>query len=98
MTDWIDKLLGIGACFDWITPAVSFAQDAVNGPVYDFGIKAGAGFTRGDVKKMLNRAGVKNWGRIFTISGILMVTVNAQDAETARAVFAHYRVPLDYGA
>lgn len=91
----LDRVLNIASAFDWITPALAFAQDFLNGPVADFGIPENAGWSRRDIKRLLSRYGVRVWGLIFS-RGILMFTVPKTQAKWAYYLLKRAGVPILY--
>jgi hypothetical protein len=91
----LDQVLNIGSAFDWITPAMAFVQDFLNGPVADFGIPENAGWSRRDIKRLLSRYGVRVWGLIFS-RGVLMFTVPKSQARWAYYLLEREGVPILY--
>jgi hypothetical protein len=91
----LDRVLNIACAFDWITPALAFAQDFVNGPVADFGIPANAGWSRRDIKRLLSRYGVRVWGLMFS-GDTLMFTVPKAQARWAYYLLEREGVPILY--
>lgn len=93
----LDKLLDIGASFDWITPTWAFIQDAANGNPADFGIPANAGFDRGDIKRLLSKRGINVWGLMYNTGGdLLMFTVHKSQARQTRTALQQAGVPILY--
>lgn len=91
----LDRVLNIACAFDWISPALAFAQDFLNGPVADFGVPANAGWSRRDIKRLLSRYGVRVWGLIFS-RGVLMFTVPKAQARWAYYLLEREGVPVLY--
>ncbi len=91
----LDRVLNIGCAFDWITPALAFAQDFLNGPVADFGIPANAGWSRRDIKRLLLRYGVRVWGLMFS-GDTLIFTVPKSQARWAYYLLEREGVPILY--
>lgn len=91
----LDRVLNIACAFDWITPALAFAQDFLNGPVADFGIPANAGWSRRDIKRLLSRYGVRVWGLMFS-GDTLMFTVPKAQARWAYYLLEREGVPILY--
>jgi len=93
----IDKLLSIGCAFDWITPTIAFIQDFFYGPVGDFGIPANAGWSRKDIKRLLNHYRVHVWGLMYNLPGeVLLFTVEKHQAPLAFEVLYYAGVPILY--
>jgi hypothetical protein len=91
----LDRVLNFACAFDWITPALAFAQDFLNGPVADFGIPAHAGWSRRDIKRLLSRYGVRVWGLMFS-GDLLMFTVPKAQARWAYYLLKREGVPILY--
>jgi hypothetical protein len=91
----LDRVLNFACAFDWITPALAFAQDFLNGPVADFGIPANAGWSRRDIKRLLSRYGVRVWGLMFS-GDLLMFTVPKAQARWAYYLLKREGVPILY--
>jgi hypothetical protein len=89
--NWLD----LACAFDWITPAAAFINDARNGPPADFGMPALAGWSRGDVRRLLSRYGVKVWG-LMVNGDTLMFTVPKSQAKWAYYLLEREGVPLMY--
>lgn len=83
----MDKFLTTAGAFDWITPTVAYIQDFINGPACDFGIPADAGWSRGDVKRLLKKHDIRVWGLMLNLSGdLLMFTVPEMHSQQTRAL------------
>ena len=92
-----DKLLTIGCAFDWITPAVAFIQDFLNGPAGHFGVSANPYWGRKEIKRLLRHYDVKVWGLMYNYNAeILMFTVRRQQAVLAYYLLQSAGVPLLY--
>jgi hypothetical protein len=93
----LNTLLNIGCALDWITPVLSFLQDALWGPVGDFGIPADSGWTRKEIKRLLLNNGVQVWGLLYNFSGdTLLFTVQKRDAELAYYLLQREGIPVLY--
>ena len=93
----IDEFLTVAGAFDWITPTVAFFQDFFNGPASDFGIPANAGWSRGEIKRLLKKYGVRVWGLMYNVSGdMLMFTVPKTQAKWAYYLLLREGVPILY--
>jgi hypothetical protein len=60
----LDRIIKVGAAFDWISPAASLFQDFTNGPVAAFKISAHAGWTSFDLQDLLRDRGIRAWGMV----------------------------------
>lgn len=85
----------VACAFDWITPAKAFVDDARFGPPADFGVPALAGWSKGDIKRLLSRYGVCVWGLMYS-GDILMFAVPKTQARWARWLLQREGVPLQY--
>ncbi len=93
----LDRLLNIACAFDWFTPTTAFVQDFLNGPVSDFGIPADAGWSRGDIRRLLTGYGIRVWGLMFNNAGeVLMFTVPKAQAKWTYYVLQQEGVPTLY--
>lgn len=93
----IDAMLSIGCAFDWISPTLTFMQDFFYGPTSDFGIPADAGWSRAELKPLLNRYGVRVWGVMYNLNGnLLMFTVRRSQAKWAYYRLQQEGVPILY--
>jgi hypothetical protein len=80
----IESLLNVGRLFDWLTPLFALSQDYYYGSEVDFTIPAGAGWSRSEIKRLLNRHGVQVWGLLYSLDGEeLMFSVKKEQAEYA---------------
>ena len=89
----IDKILSVGASFDWITPIASFMQDIANGPSCGFGLPADAGFSGRDVERLLKARGVKVWG-LMVVDNLIIFRVRKAQARWARYLLERAKVPI----
>jgi hypothetical protein len=80
----LDDFLDLMSNFDPISPALTLIQDALNGPSVDFAVSAYAGWTRGNIRRLLSDKGVKTWG--FDLSD----TVLTFTVRTSQATWAYY--------
>ena len=95
MPDVIDKALGIGASFDWISPLASVVGDMLNGGGHGFLIPYDASPMSGrEISWMLSDNGIKSWGHMV-VSGTLMVKVRKEDAQRAYALLQQHGVPVE---
>lgn len=93
----IDSLLDFGACFDWMTPAAAYLNDAKNGgTVADFGVSA-HNYHRGFIQRILGDYNIESWGYMLVEGGnTLMFTVRRNDAKMARFALSKANVHLLY--
>jgi hypothetical protein len=95
MGDPIDKLLEVGAGFDWVSPLLGFLGDAMNGTAHTFLIPWNSCPMSGhEVKRLLNRRGVKTWG-VMIVSGTLMVSVKLEKARWAQHLLEQAGIPIE---
>lgn len=93
----LNKLLNIGANFDWITPTWAILQDFANRPASHFGIMTNAGFDRGDIRRLLRKHGVRSWGYVYNVDGnLIMLSVPKAQAAWANYVLINGGVPVLY--
>lgn len=93
----IDIILDIGAGFNWLSPTIAFAQDFLNGPAADFGIPSNAGFTRGDIRRLLRKHGARSWGYVYNVAGdMIMLSVPKSQAAWAYYLLQREGVPVLY--
>ena len=91
----IDKILGVGASLDWISPLASVLGDVVNGPSHTFLIPYDSCPLSGrEVEILLRRQGVKSWGHMV-VSGTLMVSVRLSQARWAEHLLEDAGVPIE---
>jgi hypothetical protein len=93
----LDNFLTITSVFDWITPTVAYIQDLLYGPASDFGIPAHAGWRRRDIKRLLNKHGIRVWGLMLNLYGdMVMFTVPKAQAEGTYSLLKREGVPILY--
>jgi hypothetical protein len=92
----LDKMLEVGACFDWITPLVTVAQDLANGPGHTFLIPQECGWSGRDIAGLLRRRGVKSWG-LMVVDHSLLVRVTLRQARWAEYILESAGIPLEGG-
>ncbi|MFN2242703.1 MAG: hypothetical protein ACK2U2_10470 [Anaerolineae bacterium] len=91
----LERLLEIGASFDWITPLASVLGDLMNGPSHTFLIPYGSSPLSGrEIGWMLGKRGVKCWG-LMVVSGTLMVSVRLGQARWAQHLLEQAGVPIE---
>jgi hypothetical protein len=89
----LDDFLDLMSNFDPISPALTLIQDALNGPSVDFAVSAYAGWTKGKIRRLLSKHGVKVWG--FDLSDtILTFTVRTSQAKWAYYLLDREGVPI----
>jgi len=89
----LDKLLEIGSCFDWISPALAQVQDITNGPSHTFLIPQASGWSGREISRMLREHGVKHWGMMI-VNHTLMLTVRQKQARWADYLLQRSGIPL----
>ena len=95
MGDTIDKVLGIGASFDWISPLASVLGDLTHGGGYTFLIPYDASPLSGrEIGWLLGKRGIKCWG-MMVVSGTLMLSVKKQDSARAYSILNQAGVPVE---
>lgn len=80
--------------FDWITPTVAVAQDALGGPNHTFYIPDNCGRSQNKIARLLRKAGVKSWGHI-AVDGDYLFTVRLDQAARAQRVLQDKRISFD---
>jgi hypothetical protein len=92
----LDKMLEVGACFDWITPLVTVVQDLANGPGHTFLIPHECGWSGRDIAELLRRRGVKSWGHMV-VDHTLILRVRQKQARWAQYLLQSAGIPLEGG-
>lgn len=91
----IDKLLGVGASLDWISPLTSIFGDVMNGPSHTFLVPYdGCPLSGREVTLLLRHRGVKSWGHMI-VSGTLMFSVRLTQAGWAQHLLEQAGVPIE---
>lgn len=91
----LDKILEVGAGFDWISPLASVIGDMVNGPSHTFLIPYGSSPLSGrEIEIMLKRRGVNTWG-LMVVSGTLLISVKAHQARWAQYLLEQAGIPIE---
>ena len=93
MGDLLDDLLAAGSIFDWITPLVAFAHDAVNGPQHTLFIDRACGWSARQIEKMLRDHGVRTWG-LMIVNDQIMITMRRSQARWADYLVQREGLPL----
>jgi hypothetical protein len=92
LDDALDSLL---CAFDWLLLPLAFLQDLFAGPRADFGVRAGAGWTRLDVARLLSAHGVHAWGVRYSRE-MIMFTVREAQARPAYSLLQREGLPVLY--
>jgi hypothetical protein len=92
----LDKVLEVGACFDWITPLITVVQDLANGPGHTFLIPNDCGWSGRDIEDLLRRRGVRSWGHMV-VKHSLMLRVRQKQARWAQYLLERAGIPLEGG-
>lgn len=79
----MNKILKIGATFDWITPLYIFIRDRIEGSAVRFGVSLETGWGAGAIQTLLNEAGIRVWG-IIVIDDTVVFTVRRTQARYTR--------------
>ncbi len=91
----IDKILGVGSMFDWISPLASIFGDVVNGPSHTFLIPYdNCPLSGREVAVLLRSRGVKSWGHMV-VSGTFMISVRLGQAGWAQHLLEDAGVPIE---
>lgn len=92
----LNKLLDVGAGFDWISPALALTQDILNGPSHAFSVPCDCGWSLREIGRLLRSQGIKSWGP--TVAGdVFLISVRRTQARWAQAVLERNGVPLAGG-
>ena len=93
--DRVDDALAVGTSFDWISPALGFLGDALNGPSHGFLVPYDSCPMSGkDIAKLLRKRGIKTWGMMI-VSGTLMFSVKLDKARWAQHLLERAGVPIE---
>lgn len=79
----LDKVLAACSTFDWVTPLSDLLQD-LKGPHCDLHIERYAGWSTGEIKRLLKKNGVQPWGISFT-EHIVSLRVRKDQVQEARS-------------
>ncbi len=91
----IDKILSIGASFDWISPVASVIGDIMNGPSHTFLVPYDSSPLSGrEIAWMLSNRGIKSWGHMV-VSGTFMISVRLSQSRWAQHLLDEAGVPID---
>lgn len=94
----IDRVLEVGACFDWLSPLAAILGDLAHGGGYTFLVDIGASpYTGREIEIMLRRRGVSTWGAMI-VDGTLMMSVKQSQARYAAHLLESAGVPLENAA
>lgn len=80
----IDKLVRIGASWDWVTPVITLIQDWRNRPSVGFNVSYGCGFSAWEIERLLKSKGIKVWG-VMVIDDVITLRVRE-----AQALYTQY--------
>ena len=91
----LDRMLEVGAGFDWISPVASIFGNIMNGPSHTFLVPYDSSPLSGrEIELMLRRRGVKTWG-LMVVSRSLMISVRLNQARWAQHLLEQAGVPLE---
>lgn len=79
----LDKILAICSAADWVTPLSDLCKD-IKGPHCDLHVERYAGWSTGEIKRLLKKNGVQPWGISFT-EYIVSLRVRKDQAQWARS-------------
>ncbi len=79
----IDKLIGFGAGFDWITPIWTFVLDWQRRPAVGYNIPVGGSWSVYMVRDLLRTKGVQVWG-LTIVGGMIIFRVRKAQARWAQ--------------
>ena len=89
----IDKVLGIGASFDYISPAIKVLGDLAHGGGYTFTFPL-CDIPPREIELTLRREGVGTWG-LMHVDGTTMISVRKRQAAWAYALLKRHDVPVE---
>jgi len=89
----IDKMLGIGASFDYFSPAAKILGDLAHGGGYTFTFPL-CDIPPREIELMLRREGVETWG-LMHVDGTTMISVRKSDAARAYGILKGAGVPVE---
>ena len=89
----IDKMLTIGATFDFISPLAKVLGDVAHGGGYTFTFPA-CQMTPREIEAALRHRGITTWG-LMHVDGTTMITVRKSDAGRASQVLQQHGVPVE---
>lgn len=92
----LDRFLDFGATFDWISPLAAMIQDVTNGPHHDFYVDRYAGWSGGEIKRLLKRHGVHVWGLMF-LDDLIVFSVRQAQADWAQYLLLREKIPIVHG-
>jgi hypothetical protein len=79
----IDKAIGAGAMFDWITPLWTFVQDWRYRPSCGYSVPVDGGYSLYGIKGLLSDKGVLTWGWAI-VDGVILFRARVAQAEYAQ--------------
>lgn len=91
----LERIVEVGAGFDWISPVASVLGNIINGPSHTFLIPYDQSPLSGrEVAWMLGKRGVKSWG-LMVVSGTFMISVRLSQARWAQHLLEQAGVPIE---
>lgn len=88
-----DDLIDIFSLHNLLEPLIAFFQDILNGPGTFFGVPSLAGFTKRQVKQLLEKNGIRVWGDMYD-GDVLIFSVKEDQAKKAFRVLTVAEVPV----
>lgn len=89
----LDSLIKFGAMFNWITPLLTWLQDAANRPSIGYNVSVHGSWSAIAIERLLRLHGVKIWG--LTIFGDV-ITFRARVAQAKYAQYLQERNGIHY--
>lgn len=92
-----ERLMALGASFDWISPVVALIRDLLHGPRHGFEIGAGSPLSGLQIEQLLRDNGIRTWG-LMAVDDSVLLTVPKQQARWAQYILTRNGVPIASGA
>jgi len=92
----LDRLVTIGAEFDWITPVLTWLTDMRSGGSVGYNIPVEAGWSALAIQTMLHDAGVRIWG-LSIVAGIITFRLKRKQARYAQYLLERHGIPYQGG-
>ncbi len=91
----VDKILEVGASFDWISPVLMFLDELFNGPFHTFLISYEAcPMSAKNIKKELKRYNIRV-GIMMIVSKTIMIPVKLGQAHFAQQLMNGWGIPIE---
>lgn len=92
----LDRLVTIGAEFDWITPVLTWLTNMRSGGSVGYNIPVDAGWSALAIQMMLHDAGVSIWG-LSIVAGIITFRLKRKQARYAQYLLERHGIPYQGG-